>query len=525
MVRGHMERGGVGVTSTSKKDMGMIRTVRTRWLMVLALVALVAGAVATPAGARPKHDRFAAGTTSTDAVATDGESTTQPEAYDAVGTLGSLHNVVDQINARALWQQGITGAGVDVAVIDTGVAPVAALSDPDKVAAVVDLSFESDVPELTYLDSYGHGTHIAGIIAGREPGVTAATAAPDDFLGVAPDARIVSVKVGDNTGAVDVSQVIAGIDWVIQHRNTGDLDIRVLNLSYGTDSLQASDLDPLSKAVENAWDHGIVVVAAAGNDGWQRNDGLTMPARNRNVIAVGAAEATEWGMTIPDWASPGEYSTGKGRNQRQYWQDGYTGRIPDVIAPGASIDSLRVPGSRVDLEHPEGRVDDVHFRGSGSSQSAAVVSGAAALLLQHRPELTPDQVKALLMAGAEPVPNWGAVFQGDGVIDVATSAALPTPDALQTHPASSGLGSLEESRGSQHVVLDGVVLEGEVTAWGATWDPHAWLEAVANGTSWTGGVSTEGGVSDAAWAGNSWTGNSWTGNSWTGNSWTGLFWG
>ncbi len=130
---------------------------------------------------------------------------------------------------------------------------------------MVDLSLEADVPEARYLDTYGHGTHMAGIAAGRSPGADLRT--EHGFLGVAPDARIVSIKVADNTGAVDVTQVIAGIDWVVQHRNEGDLNIRVLNLSYGTDSKQGYQIDPLAAAVERAWDAGIVVVVAAGNDG------------------------------------------------------------------------------------------------------------------------------------------------------------------------------------------------------------------------------------------------------------------
>ncbi|MEI7547387.1 MAG: S8 family serine peptidase, partial [Actinomycetota bacterium] len=150
--------------------------------------------------------------------------------------LGSMFRVVNQIGARELWKHGITGQGINVAVIDTGVAPVAELRSADKVVAVADLSAEAAVPEATYLDTYGHGTHIAGIIAGKTPGADPAQAAqhPEWFMGVAPDAGIVSVKVADNTGAADISQVIAGVDWVVDHAAT--LHIRVLNLSYTSHS-------------------------------------------------------------------------------------------------------------------------------------------------------------------------------------------------------------------------------------------------------------------------------------------------
>jgi serine protease AprX len=153
-----------------------------------------------------------------------------------------------------------------------------------------------------------------------------------------------------------------------------------------------------------------------------------------------------------------------------------------------------------------------------------VVSGAAALLLQQRPELAPDQVKALLTQGAASIPNWGVVFQGNGLVDVAASAALPTPDSVQTWERSTALGSLEASRGTQHVTINGEVLEGEITAWGHPWDPQAWIESTTLGNSWTGSSWTGNSWTGNSWTGSSWTGNSWTGSSWTGNSWTGNSW-
>ncbi len=531
------------------------RAVRRRaGLGMIATVALLVALLAAPAAAA-KPDRTVKGggttdttstttaTTSTDTTSTDtststvtatggsGKTATAAKSYDPVTSLGSMYNVVDQIGARSLWQRGITGAGVHVAVIDTGIAPVPALTGADKVVGMVDLSFESDVPEAVYLDTFGHGSHMAGIIAGRDPGADPATAhqRPGEFLGVAPDAGIVSVKVGDNTGAVDVSQVIAAIDWVVEHRDTNGFNIRVLNLSYSTDSFGGVE-DPLFRAVERAWQAGIVVVVAAGNEGWnQATGGLSSPARDRYVVAVGGAKRAVYGgveeFEIPSWASPGEYYTYDENGKRQrYWMSGYTGRMPDVIAPGAHIDSLRVPGSRVDVEHPEGHVTQTIMRGSGTSQSAAVVSGAAALLIQDRPELTPDQVKALFMGTAVPVWNEDEVVQGKGVIDVAAAAASPAPVVVQAHPTSSGLGSLEAARGTQHVTVNGTRIEGEITAWGTPWDPRAWLAAAATDSTWTDGTWDGASWTGASWTGASWTGASWTGASWTGASWTGASW-
>ena len=484
---------------------------------LLTVLAVLGGVLSSPAGAKPAESERGPTT-----------SRTELAGYNPVAELGSMYNVVDQIGARDLWKAGITGSSIDVAVIDTGVTPVAALSGADKVAAVVDLSFEAGVPEAVFLDTNGHGTHMTGIIAGRDPEADPATAQKrsDEFFGVAPDARIVSVKVGDNTGAVDVSQVIAALDWVVQHRDTGDLNIRVINLSYGTDSTQDYRIDPLTAAVERAWQAGIVVVVASGNDGWNNaTGGMTNPATDPYVIAVGAAEANDRGFTIPKWASGGDYySLNEDGRKVQYWQDGFTGRLPDVVAPGAHIDSLRVPDSRIDVEHPEGYVTDTIFRGSGTSQAAAVVSGAAALLLDHRPELTADQVKALLRDTANPIPNWGEAYQGQGIINVAQAATTAAPDTTQTWERSNGLGSLEAARGSQHITIDGVVLQGEVTAYGDPWDPSAVLKAATLGSSWTGSSWTGSSWTGSSWTGSSWTGSSWTGSSWTGSSWTGSSW-
>ena len=164
-------------------------------------------------------------------------------------------------------------------------------------------------------------------------------------------------------------------------------------------------LDPLSKAVENAWKHGIVVVVSAGNEGLG-SFGLANPATNSHVLAVSSAQLRpQLGWVAPLWAPSGD-----GR------------RNPDLQAPGVSIMSLRTPGSRVDIEYPSGRVadDERLFLGSGTSQSAAVVSGGAALLLQQRPELTPDQVKNLLTESAIGTYQF-EIVKGNGVIDL-TSA-------------------------------------------------------------------------------------------------------
>jgi hypothetical protein len=446
------------------------------------------------------------------------------------GLTGSMYSITqDVIGAESMWNRGFTGRGVDVALIDSGVVPVDGLRTPGKVVQGPDLSFEAQVCDdaacspspAMHLDTYGHGTHMAGIIAGRDDAAPSRVtrADPEVFTGVAPDARIVSVKVADATGASDVSQVIAGIDWVVQNRNKNGLDIRVLNLSFGTDGVQDYQLDPLTYAAEVAWHHGIVVVVAAGNGGYGSAK-LNNPAYDPYVIAVGGVDG-KGTHGVGDDVIPAWSSTGDGR------------RNPDLVAPGASVVSLRTPGSNLDDSYPGARSGERFFRGSGTSQAAAVVSGAAALLVSQRPGITPDQVKALLMDTAKPLPSADAVAQGHGLVDLKKARQAATPAAVQTWPRATGVGSLEAARGSGHLELDGAVLQGEVDVRGAAWDARAWAGAAAAGTTWTGGSMVGSGWDGGVWNGLGWyetgsvdglPGFTWSGHTWSGHTWSGLTW-
>jgi subtilisin family serine protease len=423
----------------------------------------------------------------------------ESDGFQAGSDAGSMFNTNKAIRAHGAWSEGYTGAGVDVALIDSGVAPVDGMP-ASNVLNGADLSFESQAENLRYLDTYGHGTHLAGIIAGRD-GAPSIEGHPTDFMGVAPDSRIVNVKVASHSGATDVSQVLAAIDWVVQHRNDNGMNIRVLNLAYGTDGEQDYRFDPLTFAVEAAWNHGIVVVVAAGNSQFG-SARMNNPAYDPYVLAVGADDTRGTrGLEddeVPTWSARG---------------DGI--RNPDVVAPGKSVASLRVPGSLVDQQHPEGRINDRFFRGSGTSQAAAVVSGAAALLLDQRPELSPDQVKALLKDSASPLPGTDPMAQGGGLVDVKGALRSPTPAVTQDWAPATGLGSLEGARGSLHVQTDDdQIVEGEYDIMGAPWDAASWSAASWSGSSWNGG----------SWNGNDWTGGCWCAASWSGNAWEAASW-
>ncbi len=486
--------------------------------------------------------------------------------------------------AEELYADGFYGQGVDVALIDSGVAPVAGLDQPGKLLYGPDLSNEGGLDNLANLDTYGHGTHLAGIIAGDDG---------DRVAGVAPASRIVSVKVAGATGETDIAQVIAGIDWVIEHKDDPGLNIRVLNLSLGVGGLATTAGDPLSAAVERAWDAGIVVVAAAGNRG---NDapGIDSPALSPYVVAVGGTESYD--------------SEGEGDVVASWSSGGNAFRSPDVVAPGRSILSFRVPGSMLDQLHPEAAVGERYFRGSGTSQSAAVVSGFTALLLSADPSMTPDQVKFLYRRFADDlVPD--IRLDGEGRIDLDDSFE-ERHDKVQAHPQAHPralpvacwfrfrpinrttvwsttklqepmlvdstvqpvddgfvLGDvdadvaqeLDDALTNDEVLLDPQAASTDVVeksmsdaysafsssaflplspvvgtpcgdtwsggSWnGATWSGGTWNGATWSGATWSGATWSGGVWSGATWSGATWSGATWSGATWSGATWSGATW-
>ena len=433
--------------------------------------------------------------------------------YDPTTDVNSLYNITQMTGAQAYWQQGYTGKGVTVALIDTGVAPVNGLTAPGKVILGPDISFDSQVPQLQENDGYGHGTHMAGIIAGRDNAASPGSYAGDtnDFVGMAPDASILSVKVGDHTGAADVSQVIAAIDWVVQHRNDNGMNVRVLNLSFGTDSPQSYTLDPLAYAAEQAWLDGIVVVASAGNAGSAASS-LSDPADDPYLIAAGAADTN--GSTNAQNDTVASFSS-----------SGNGVRNPDLVAPGVHVASLADPGSYLDTLY--GSTADVgtrFFRGSGTSQAAAVISGAAALILSQRPWYSPDQVKAVLDSSATPLSGATPQSEGHGQVNLSRALTTYVSQAKQHFATSSGTGSLQAARGSLTLTANGVTLSGEQDIFGKPFNSTTMAGAEANQSSWSGGTWNGSGWSGSGWSGSGWSGSGWSGSGWSGSAWSGSAW-
>ena len=343
------------------------------------------------------------------------------------------------------------GTGVDVALVDSGVVPVGGLAQPGRVVYGPDFSSEGGNRRLATLDTFGHGTHLAGLIAGRDP-ITG-------FAGVAPGARLVSVKVAGSDGETSLARVLAALDWIRRNRTANGLNIRVVNISLGVEDRGGYRRDVLAWAVEQLWREGIAVVAAAGNNGTEA-ERLDIPAADPYVIAAGATDT----HNTPD---PADDRVADFSSRSDY-------RSPDLVAPGTAMVSLRVPGSALDLEYPEARVGSTYFRGNGTSQAAAVVTGLAARLLSVRPKLTPDQLKALLVAGAVDLPDPRRA-DGAGRVDLGRSLNTATPSARQTWPSAV----------INHRLLERALKDGHELG-GAQWSGRRWSGRRWSGRRWSG---------------------------------------
>jgi serine protease AprX len=446
---------------------------RTRsFALAFVLAALAASAATAPAGASPVEDCIEKGV----------------RCYDSLPADGAWREVAGLAHLGGKWD----GKDVTVASIDTGVTPNPDLGD--RLLARVDFTADHDG-----LDHFGHGTHMAGLIAGD--GTTSNEVEP----GAAPEANLVSVKVAGWDGATDPSTVIAALRWVVTNR--ARYGIRVVNLSWGTDAVQRADVDPLNAAVERAWQAGLVVVVSAGNAGPAAGT-VAKPGDDPFVITVGAADTG--GTVDPADDAPAAFSS------RGTTIGGAT--KPDVLAPGVSMVSNRAPGSTIDLFRPEARLGDSLFKGTGTSQAAAVVSGVAARLIQANPTATPNQIKAALAGsthGRLAGPAGGAgLIDASAALDAVDGRRGPAPPSANLGLRSStGLGSLDATRGTHPVVSDAdgdgipATLAGEIDALGAPWSAteailEPWTASTWAASPWAARVAVIPGSGPApAWTG------------------------
>lgn len=455
-------------------------------------LSIISGFSATiPAAALTQLQHASSIASITPDVATTPQSSTYSPYTDPGGPVGLSYDM----GFIQYWNNGFTGRGVGVALIDSGIVPVAALAAPGKVFYGPDFTPTGYFRQQRGLDGYGHGTFMAGLIAGRSPGASYPYINSAAYVGVAPDAHIVSVKVADYNGATTESAVIAGMQWAVRHRSDPGLNIKVMNLSLGVRDGLPYTIDPIDAAAEVAWKSGITVVAAAGNDG---RTGLLAPANDPYVIAVGAVDGGNT-LSVSDDTVATFSDIGDGQ------------RNPDIAALGTHIVSLRDPGSNIDQNFGwgAGSVTSELMRGSGTSESAAITSGAVALLVSQRPGISPDQVKATLKAYAMPLPNLQPTNAGAGALNLAWVFPMPTANSPQYWPsASSWLIPSTNTGGS-----------ASSTPQGAVWSGAVWSAVNFSGAVWSGAV-----WSGAVWSGAVWSGAVWSGAKWTGAVWSGAVW-
>jgi serine protease AprX len=302
-----------------------------------------------------------------------------------------LQSTYDQtLGVTPLWKFGVTGTGVGVAVIDTGIdGALPDFASTNSRASRVVVTAVDNPHATTANDSYGHGTDVAGIIAGNGANRSGSDPLHGQYIGVAPNANLISIKVADEAGTTTVLDVIYGLQFAMQHQ--AQYNIRVVNMSLNAATPQSYKTDPLDAAVESAWMHGLVVIAAAGNRGSAPDAVQYAPANDPYVITVGGVD--ENGTADPSDDSVASWSS-HGTTQDAVQK-------PDVYAPGAHIVSVLAPNSDFATSNCGCLVaGGQYIQTSGTSMAAPVIAGLVADLLQVHPAWTPGQVKGVLTSPA-----------------------------------------------------------------------------------------------------------------------------
>lgn len=414
---------------------------------------------------------------------------------------------LQQTGAARLNNDGDTGQGVTVAVLDTGIDRL-----PDfagRLIGGVDLTGENQ----PFQDDYGHGTFVAGLIAGD------GTSSGGQYQGEAPGADLVSVKVAGADGSTDLARLILGLQWTVDNRAADN--IGVLNMSLGFRPFMSTTLNPLDLAVEAAWNSGIAVVTSAGNAG-PANGTILSPGDDPLVITVGGLDDLAQPVTgndeMNDFSSAGPTSP-----------DGWI--KPDLVTSGRSVVSLAAPGSTIYDQNPSARIGTGNFVGSGTSFSAAVTSGAAALVLADNPGLTPNQLKARLLGTTNPGPVGNPFVDGHGALNAYAAANAGPMNLRQSTfgllPVLPGMTVSLSPAGSPVDTWNANLWTG--VSWprapaGPPWPGNSWNGGDWNGYDWTSRAWNNGGWNGAAWNGATWNGSAWDGTGWDGSAWNGAAW-
>jgi serine protease AprX len=379
------------------------------------------------------------------------------------------------------------GAGVTVAVVDTGVADV-----PDLAGRLSHVDVTGDGVG----DGYGHGTFVAGLVAGDGSSSSGRNA------GVAPGARILDVRVGSNDGTSDLVTVLKGLQAVAAHP-----EVDVVNLSLSSGSPLPYQIDPLTVALEALWRRGITVVVPAGNDGQDGRRTITSPGIDPVLLTVGGLDeqgtAKHRDDNVADWSSQGPAPQGVAK--------------PDLVAPGAHVISTGAPGSVVWNGNPASQLPGGYFRGSGTSFSTAVMSGSAAVLLAGRPQLTPDQVKQLATDSAYDVDGarWAT---GAGGLDLSAALDARTPRP-RTTPTTDIPGAASAWAAFLQALLNGDE-QAAASAWARLspearqWAASSWADLSPDARQWAA----------RQWAARQWAGDDWAARQWAARQWAARQW-
>src|SRR4051812_21538596 len=387
----------------------------------------------------------------------------------------------DVVRAGKTWGGGHRGAGLPGAGVATGADTTG--DRAGQVVRAVDFTCEGDGP-----DRYGPGTFVAGLIAGTGLHSNGA------IEGIAPAAKLVSLKISGADGATDVTLVLEALEWLKDF--AAAYNIRVVNLSLGFATQQPYAVDPLDYAVERLWNAGITVVTAAGNGG-NAPGTILAPGNDPFVVTVGSSNdrttVNNNDDKLANFSASGPTVDGVAK--------------PDLLAPGRSLVSSRAPGSTVDQANPSSAIGDVYGKGSGTSFSTGIVSGAAALMLSKSPLLTPNQVKQRLVASARSIPGGSTPATGSGVVDAwGATMSTTTASANIGVPPSSGAGSLQATRGPACLRdASGICMTDADADAALGFDPDNTYFA-------------------STWAGSLWVGRQWVGSQWVGSQWVGSQW-
>jgi serine protease AprX len=420
---------------------------------------------------------------------------------------------IKAINAPQAWTTyNVTGRGIGVAVVDSGI-----YAHPDiagRIAAQVDLTastvtttdaLTNQITTTTVgtvglgVDPGGHGTHVAGLIAGN--GASSGGA----YTGVAPDASLVDVRVIRSDGTSNTGIVLRGMQWVLANRVA--YNIKVVNLSLGAPVTKSYKLDPLATGAEVLTFAGITVVVSAGNSG-PTTTTITAPANDPFVITVGAVDDNQTAETADDTIASFS-SRGKTKIDN--------GSKPDVSAPGRRMVSLRAPGSALDTLYPERRVAGTdplgagYFTLSGTSMSAPVVAGTIALMLERNATLVPSQIKKRLKDGAVKLAGATVLDQGAGRIDVLKTVGAINADReySEGRVSDSFAKDMRKFVQGQPLAWNDRAYNGGVDSHNITWDNITWDNITWDNVTWD----------NLSWENLSWENISWESLTWENISW------